>query len=349
MRSFVRATAGLDIGFDAGDETFSSMIALKLFTADKAARGVVRPSVPIVCERARPLRGRYHFFCDDNGFAADTDCTAVAAAALYEAGRFSRADLCASANELLLSAAPEARGADESPDGPLVPGVVMVYWDDGLEPPRGQKQDAAVAANVLYTLLLAEREAGLYDVNGVIERTTRYVIDHLRSGAYLRGTRYYPSPDTFLWYMSCICRRFPSFAARSADDLWVAICTRSLDPQEPGHPADPMSALNLAQRLLAAQQIGALDDVRFLVPELVSLQGSNGAWPAGPYYSLGRRALYFGSEAVTTLFATRALLGAERSTSQTATAPFPPCSVTSPRSPQACDRDAPGSSRLRSA
>lgn len=308
LRAFARQRLGVDIGFDAGDETFSSMFALKLFGRAPHAKSLFAACLPVA--RGASWNGRYRFFCDANGFAADTDCTGVAAAALYEAGALAPEALLATGRELLASAAPAdvpaAENLDEGSDksnGPLHRGVVMVYWEDGREPgvsPRGRKHDAAVAASAVYTLLLAA-ELGLEDPRGVTAATMGYLRDHLRSGAYLEGTRYYPSPDTFLFYASCLCRRFAAADARIGDDLRRAVQQR-LDA-----PADADDALSLAQRIAAASNLGLTHGVRWALYDLAAMQALDGAWPAAPFYSLGKRALYFGSRAVTTLFAVKAL------------------------------------------
>lgn len=314
LRGFVKEKLGADIGFDAGDEAFSSMIALRLFADDRAARATVARSLSLV--RTRAWRGRYRFFCDENGFAADTDCTGVAVSALYEAGWLTTEELLASGEELLKSAAPESVPASANLDevtgksnGELRAGVVMVYWEDGEEPgaaPRGRKQDAAVAANALYALKLA-LAAGLEDPRGIAESTLSYVGEHLRSGAYLEGTRYYPSPDTFLYYVSCLCRRFPECMAELGGELRRALRLRSEGLANPGSPDDQAGPLNVAQRAIAACNVGADGDLRWDLVELAATQLADGSWPAAPFYSLGKRALYFGSGAVTTMFVVKAI------------------------------------------
>jgi hypothetical protein len=329
LRAFVRSRSGADIGFDAGDEGFSSMILLKLFGDDHAARGAAATSHAVV--RRQAVGHRYRFFCEENGFAADTDCTGVAVAALYEAGRMSREELLAAGRELLLAAAPADVPATANLDaatgqsnGALRAGVVMVYWEDGQEPgalPRGRKHDAAVAANALYALKLAA-EVGLADPRGVLAATLAYVGEALRSGAYLSGTRYYPAPDTFLYYVSCLCRRFPDCRAALAADLGRALDARRLAAPSPGTAADPSAPLNLAQRVLAAANLGRLDGLRWDLDDLLASQLSDGSWPAAPFYALGKRALYFGSPAVTTMFVVKAITSGLRLT-RPAAAPAP--------------------------
>jgi hypothetical protein len=64
--------------------------------------------------------------------------------------------------------------------------------------------------------------------------------------------------------------------------------------------------LELALQLAARALLG-LELPRRSVDALLASQGSDGLFPAGPLYSLGRHALYFGSRALTTVFALRAL------------------------------------------
>lgn len=318
LRAFVKQRFGADIGFDAGDESFSSMIALKLFTDDHA--GLAASQTVVGCPevvRRGAWRGRYRFFCDRNGFAADTDCTGVACATLYEAWMLTEEELLESAEELLESAAAESVPASANLDdatgtsnGELRAGVTMVYWDDGEEPGaalRGRKQDAAVAANTLYALKLAVEKAKLEDPRGIIEATQGYVYDHLRSGAYLAGTRYYPSPDTFLYYVSCLCERFSECMADMGAELLAAIERRDAEPSNQGGADDPAGPLNVAQRALAKHNLNEDADLRRDLEALLATQLSNGSWPAVPFYSLGKRALYFGSGAVTTMFAVKAI------------------------------------------
>jgi hypothetical protein len=168
------------------------------------------------------------------------------------------------------------------------------------------KQDAAVAAGALYALKLAA-EAGLEDPRGVLAATLAYVRDHLKSGDYLSGTRYYPAPETFLYYVSRLCRRFLDCRATLAADLARALDERRVAAPCPGTAADPSAPLNLAQRVIASCNAGRLDGLRGDLDDLLGSQLSDGSWPAAPFYSLGKRALYFGSPALTTMFVVKAI------------------------------------------
>lgn len=316
LRQAVRSRFGVDIGFTAEREGFSSMLTVRLLAqlSHAAAQAVIDDVVPYF--KSMHWQHRYRMFFPAGIFAADTDCSATALVGLYEAGELSPAELVQGAAELLRSAAPESLSPEQNLDadsgstsGALHAGVVMVYWEDGAEPgvrPRGKKHDPAVACNVLYALKLAAA-AGLSDPHGVIQQTTAYVARHLFSGDYRSGTRYYPSPDTFLYYVAQLCARFRDCQELLGSTLRWALLGRNRSAARPGSPDDPASALNLAQRILAAKLIRSELGQTSQQRALLKLQEPSGAWAPSPLFSLGKRAVYFGSAAITTVFALAAL------------------------------------------
>lgn len=316
LRQAILHKLGVDIGFDASSECFSSMLAAKLLPPGHRAASLA------LCEAITPhfkeshWQLRYRMFRTPGIFAADTDCSSVALAALYQSGDLSGADLCRGGLELLESAASETLSAAQNIDpetgssnGPLYEGVVMTYWEDGAEPgvkPRGRKHDPAVACNALFALKLAARE-GLTDPAGVIHQTMKYVERHLVSGEYRNGTRYYPSPDVFLCYVGQLCAHFDDCRARLGPALLAALRDRNRSASQPGRPDDPDTALNLAQRILAANLLGVELGQAGQKARLIHMQEPSGAWGPSPLFSLGKRAVYFGSAALTTVFVLAAL------------------------------------------
>ncbi|WP_329449184.1 hypothetical protein OG906_40430 (plasmid) [Streptomyces sp. NBC_01426] len=263
-------------------------------------------------------QGRFRFFPRTSRFSADTDCTAIATGALYEHGLLSAADLQQGVSELLRAAAPAPADcrvrADGRGDEHSYQHVLMVYWEDGVEPnalPRGRKHDAVACANALYTLHLNHQYiAG--DDEAVITASMRYLRDHLVSRRYMHGTRYYPSPDAFLYAASRICARFPQHSRMLTTPLRHAVQEREIDTQTWALADQPGTALDLALRTLAADNLAlnvGQDEGRML---LARLQQPDGSWPACPYYRMGRFPVYFGSPCLTTLFARRALRGRRR-------------------------------------
>ena len=290
VRSVARHRLGVDIGFDLGDEAFSAMSALTLLPPHGPTSPLADRLVRFV-EHSR--RGhRYSFFVDVPEFAADTDCTALAGAALYRWGRRTAGDLARTAAELLSAAADVDQG-DE-----LRRGVLMVYWEDGAEPaalPRGRKHDAVACANALFTVKLAGVPG-----HPVIRETLRYLLNHLTTERYRRGTRYYPSPDAFLYAASRLCARFADCARVLGRPLRTAVSERPA-------AAGGSGPLSLALRVVAADNLGVRRHQAERRSLLAGLQARDGSWPASPYFRMGRVPVYFGSRQLTTLFAARAL------------------------------------------
>ncbi|MFJ9406579.1 hypothetical protein [Streptomyces sp. NPDC101393] len=284
---------GVDIGFDPGAEGFSAMWALALLPpADQESHELIAILARQV-ERCR--RGdRYRFFPSSTAFACDTDCTAVAAVALHRHGLLPRARLTAAAREVLHAG---ANGV-----GPH-PGVVTVYWDDHAEAqalPRKRRHDAVACANVLHLLGLAQQDTHLEGLHAAA--TLRYVGDHLTSGRYLLGSRYYPAPAAFLHAASRLCTGETAVASVLRAPLHDAVL-QHLAVQ----PSPPTNALDLALLILAAENLGIAAGQRERRTLLAGAQRPDGSWPACPYFRMGRFTLYFGSPHLTTLFALSAL------------------------------------------
>lgn len=308
-RGILREHFGVDPGFDLAGEAFSAMVSLTLLplTAHEADPHLISRLATQV--KACRWRGRYRFFPGSGGFPADTDCTALATAALFEHGLLTQDGLERGAHELLRSAAlphPTRRSPDPRDEDRLSRGVFMVYWEDGEEPAtlrRGRKQDEVAAANALYTLLLAEPDTAQSRV--VIDATTRHLADHLNSGRYLAGTRYYPSPDAFLYALSRLCARFPAGAEALAAPARKALAERDASTVTVGHT--PVDALDTALRTLAADHLGITTGQDRRQTLLTETQCLDGSWPPAAYYRMGRFPVYFGSPYLTTVFAMNAL------------------------------------------
>ncbi|MFI1004836.1 hypothetical protein ACIP10_12255 [Streptomyces galbus] len=296
---------GVDPGFGLGGEAFSAMVSLVLLAPGGGPELVRRLARQVEAYR---WQRRYRFLPGPGGLPADTDSTALALGALYDAGLLPAAELRAGAQELLRAAAPAAglprqRAADRE-GGRVRPGVFMVYWEDGEEPgtlPRGPKQDPVACANALHTLLLADL-AGSDEARGVADATAGFLAEHLASGRFLSGTRYYPSPDAFLYAVSRLCARFPD-AARPL----TAPARLALERTGTGASATTGSVLEVALRVLAADYLGVTAGQDERRVRLARAQRPDGSWPADAYYRMGRFPVYFGSPYLTTVFALSAL------------------------------------------
>ncbi|WP_370949738.1 hypothetical protein AB5J62_19765 [Amycolatopsis sp. cg5] len=279
-RAVIEAEFGADIGFDLTDDLSAPILGLPLLPWEE--RELVEHFGRSIGQGTTGHRVR--LFVDGTVFPADTDCTAVAAQALHDTNLISDAELVRFAEELLSAASD---------------GVVMVYWPNGG---RGRKFDPVAAANALCVLKEARRR-GMSEGDDVIAATGKYVSEHLESGAYLAGSRYYPSPDAFLQVVSRLAERFDDLRQALEKPLAEAIIARE----------DDSWVLDVALRAIAADNIGLEEGQRQRRKLLIESQEADGSWPAAPYYKLGRFPVYFGSRVLTTLFAANALRRLERS------------------------------------
>ncbi|MGI5292110.1 hypothetical protein ACQEVF_53625 [Nonomuraea polychroma] len=300
-RHQINRRMGFDIGYSLGADLSSVILGLSLLPPEDKE---LVASFARILQQGR-VGHRYRIFLDRNAFPADVDCTAVAAHALHEQGLIPPDDYVAIARELLLAATPKDGQAGAAV---LRPAVVRVYWDDGRESDtliRGHKYDPVACANALCVLKQARR-LGLMGGDHVVAATQRYVSEHLLSQAYRQGTRYYPYADAFLHAVSRLVKDFPDCRESLMPQLAEAIVERDAGP---GADADDdrESALNVALRALAARNIGLGDNDRLRQRALLEQQQPDGAWPASPYFTLGRLPVYFGSRLLSTLFAAHAL------------------------------------------
>jgi hypothetical protein len=214
----------------------------------------------------------FHFFLETTLLPADVDCTAVGLSLLHETERVD-SSLVNRAVDRMLENTNEA-------------GVIKVYF-----PPCGHRQyvDPVVCVNALYLFALVGRED-----------EARPTLDHVRhfasSGEYLTGTRYYSSPDVFLYFLFRFVERFPS----AGELLEGPLCQKLRD-----RFGTTQSPLDLAIRVMLARRMGIANDRE--QEQLLAAQGSDGAWPAGPFFRFGKRRGFFGSRELTTAFAIKAL------------------------------------------
>ncbi len=284
VREILHRRFGVDIGFSPRDEAFTAMLAMVLTPPASHVDDIGR----IAALRQQVLRARrdsrFAFFPDVPEFAADTDCTAVAARGLFAHGMIGMPALRAFAAELLKSV---------NPVEPETRDVFMVYWEDGVEEaavPRGRKHDAVACANALDTVHLAFGHDAV-----AVQPNLRYLTEHLNGGRYRIGTRYYPAPEAFIHAVSRLCVRCPQCAAVLGDGVRRALSGNEM----------PNGPLPSALRLAAEENVGMMSGRG--VASLVHQQRGDGSWPPHAYYRMGRFPVYFGSPQLTTLFAVSAL------------------------------------------
>lgn len=224
-------------------------------------RPVVAPLQPI------------HFFRDPTLLPPDTDCTAVGFSLAL------RAMLVPSARLRPLT---QRIAANTQADG-----IIQVYFDPGGR--RDGILDPVVCVNALYLLNQME-------VADCASRTEAFVIEHLESRRFEAGSRYYPSADTFLYFLARLITQFPMRYAS-----WLPKLIRQVRARH-GMESRP---LELAQRILASTRLGLDSSMDAWL--LHAYRNDNGSFPPDALFQYGRSSRYFGGEAITTAFAARAL------------------------------------------
>jgi len=249
-------------------EIFTAMVVLEATKGSHPGLGV-RRDILTQLMRARTSEGTYHFFLERARLPADADCTGLAHSLLWEAG--------------LLDEDAAFEAAERLRRNTTQDGVLKVYFTEAAD--RGDLVDPAVCANALHFLNhlgWAPRA----------ERSERFLFETLERQSYLGGTRYYPAPETFLFFVTRLATDFP---VRYQGLL--PVLRRHLRPRL----GQPGTSLVLAFRALAARRLAL--EASAERARLLRLQRDEGTWPADGFFRYGRTQQMFGSEAVTTALA----------------------------------------------
>jgi len=215
--------------------------------------------------------GRYHFFEDLFLLPSDTETTSYGLSSLLRAGTIDRKEAEKTADEII-------RTTDES-------GIIMVYF----EPCDKENQiDHVSATNVLTLLNMLGR-------GDEAKETENFVLDQLQKGAYLEGSRYYHSPDTFIYFLGRMIEQCPNMKDRFEEPLRKAV--RS-------HVGMTETPIEIAMRCTTLARLG---ENPAELNKLLRAQGTDGGWNSNSIYHYGGKVGYFGSRAITTAFALEAI------------------------------------------
>jgi Terpene synthase family 2, C-terminal metal binding len=271
--SFISRDPGFSSRVESPEEVFTPMLILRSL----GDSGLDVPGEKQQLNRVRRAfthQGFVHFFVDRGLLVADVDCTAVALELMRKHGVSLPFDLDRTLDAI-------AANLDDA-------GVLRVYLDP--DESRKDRVDAAVCANALYLFYLFGREAD-------VKASEQYVWDHLTRAQFLAGTRYYPSPDIFLLFLSRLLRDFERSRARFA---------AAVEERIRGRLGLPGSNIELSARIAAAGNVGFLAERE--LEELVLAQGADGSWLATPCFRFGRQQGYFGGESLSTAWGAHALM-----------------------------------------
>lgn len=281
---------GLRGGTTVHAESFTAMVVADLLLG-RREYGVLVRAIASMLEFELGDDEVFFFFKEHERLPADADCTALGLSVMLRSG-LRVWDTAHRALDRILGNA----NADK---------VVETYFD-----PTGERDgiiDPVVCVNVAFLALQLGRSEE-------IEPTLEYVHRVLVEESYLEGSRYYHSPDTFLYFLGRLVHHFPQTRERLLEPLRHAVKKRLRLSSD---------SLDVAQRALLCAWL-EIDDDRGELDALIALREVDGCWPSDALFRYGRKKVYFGSRVMSTAFAIRALIeGQERREARTGSDPQP--------------------------
>jgi len=224
----------------------------------------------------------FYFFKEHERLPADADCTAVGLSVLLRGG---------ASGERIRKRAHRALDKilnNRSPDG-----VVETYFD-----PTGERAgivDAVVCCNVLFLAHQLNRGA---EARATLEYVHRVLVEE----TYLEGTRYYHSPDTFLYFLGRLVHYFPAETEELFREPLEAAIKKRL--------AISTHTIDMAQRALLCAWFGIDDGGEG--ERLLEAREGDGCWANDALFRYGRKKVFFGSRVMATAFAMAAASEAEK-------------------------------------
>jgi len=231
----------------------------------------ISDEVAAYCQNAIDEKGRICFFEDKSIMPPDMETTAFGLSALLENGRIDTGLTKEIAEEML-----QSKNKD---------GIIQVYFPDST---KGNRIDWVSATNIVYLL-------ELLGMHNEASETLDWILGILRRKDYMNGSRYYESPDAFLYFLSRLLK-FPK-----CKDLFEEHLRREIECRD-GVTTFP---IDVAMRVTTSKKLGVLNKSDQGV--LISTQQEDGGWPSDSIYHWGRSLGYFGSRTISTGFSIEAL------------------------------------------
>lgn len=163
-------------------------------------------------------------------------------------------------------------------------GIIQVW----LSKDRSNHLDHVVAINAVYFAYLLDR-------GEEVKRTEDWLFTILDSAQYLKGSRYYHSPDAFLYFFGRLIR-FPQLKEKLRVQLAQHLQKRIGKTEYP---------LDLAMRIILSNSLGIRNELE--KQKLMRLQRQDGSWPTDALYREGKKPVFYGNKSVPTAFAIKAL------------------------------------------
>lgn len=268
--SYIAPAGDFNKRVPAPTEIFSSLIISQCLV-DIGIKPIFLKNIPRLISKVTNSEGFIHFFFDRELLVADVDCTAVAYSLLISLGQ----------KPPFLK-----RTIDRIVNNTNDYGIIEVYQEPGEE--HAGRVDECVLVNALHLLYSVGRASEALPSEQLVSQT-------LKERKYLKGTRYYPSPDAFLYFLSRLVRDFVEPRRRYFADLISALYER-LDERG--------AYMDLALRYAALDNIG-FGDPKYS-ERILEHRTQRGNWMADSFFKYGRTSLYFGGEPLSTGLGIRA-------------------------------------------
>lgn len=262
-------------------ESFTAMIIADLLVDQREHAPMVRDILNML-ERELGDESLFYFFKEHERLPADADCTAVGLSVLLRGG--------ASGPRIRKTA---HKALDKILNNVTEAGVVETYFD-----PTGERAgivDAVVCCNVLF---LAHQLNRGPEARATLEYVHRVLVEE----SFLDGTRYYHSPDTFLYFLGRLVHCFPADTEELLREPLEAAIRKRLGLS--AHTVD------VAQRALLCAWFGIDDGGES--QRLLEAREGDGCWANDALFRYGRKKVYFGSRVMATAFAATAVVEAQK-------------------------------------
>lgn len=153
---------------------------------------------------------------------------------------------------------------------------------------RDNRLDHVAATNAIYFAYLLDRQSET-------KPTENWVIQTLDSNEYINGSRYYHSPDSFLYFSSRLIK-FPEFKNKLTDKLKSHTAKRI---------GSTKYSLDLSMRVNISNLLGIEDKTD--MQKLLEIQESDGSWPADALYREGKNPIFYTNKSIPTALAIKAI------------------------------------------
>ncbi|KAI0344002.1 HAD-like protein [Trametopsis cervina] len=164
--------------------------------------------------------------------------------------------------------------------------IIETYFDR-----ERRRTDPVVCVNVL-SLFYSQRRGS------ELSATQAWVVDVLRYRAYLDGTRYYVTPESFLYFLSRLLET-------ANDENLRQSCGPLLKERLQERIGAPGDAPALAMRIIACATSGIRDEVD--MRRLAAMQREDGSWEPGMIYQYGKSGVGIGNQGLSTALALDAI------------------------------------------